>query len=181
MIYQHIWDFLTENPLSALTVAALQKSSCSHLYDDLRDDDLYKLLFRQMHEKVEEYFMNPLSMNAKDTLFDLALSVGDFYQDKKIILKQIEQELYRSRRVLCDFYVYTQPTIQLILNQLQVQSIVLNNIPIVERLPIPSAGIFLFMQVLLGYFVHTFIHSIDEESLMTAFNDKLSYIDIFSC
>lgn len=179
MIYQHIWDFLKENPLSALTVEALKKTSRSHLYDDLRDEDLHKLLFKQIHEKVEAYFKNPLSMNPKDTLFDLALSVSDFYQDKKTILKQIEQELYVSAGVLCDFYVYTQPTVQLILNKVPIQSIVLNNVPIVERLSIPTAGRILFMQALLGYFIHIFIHSLDEESLMAAFNDKLNYIDLF--
>ncbi|CAO5680870.1 MAG: hypothetical protein NEHIOOID_01233 [Holosporales bacterium] len=177
MIYQHIWDFLKENPLSALTIDALKKTSRSHLYDDLRDEDLYKLLFKQIHEKVEEYFTHPISMNPKDTLFDLALSASDFYQDKKTTLKQIEQELYVSASVLCDLYVYTQPTVQLILNKLQIQSLVLNNVPIVERLSIPTAGRILFMQGLLGYFIHMFIHSLDEEALMAAFNDKLNYFD----
>lgn len=177
MQYQQIWDFLQKNPLSDLTVNRLKDFSGSDAYNTLNDDDLYKLLFKQVQEKVEAYFLDNFSMDTKDTLFDLILSTYDFYQEKKVIFQKIEQEIIFSPKILCDLYVYTLPTVQLILDKLSIQSVTINEIPIILQLRIPPAGIFLFMQALLGYIIHIFIHSIDEESFMIAVNNKLGPID----
>lgn len=176
-MYEHIWNFLNEHPFEKLTVQNLKDFSQSDLFDNLNDQDLFRLLFKELEDIVDDIEIDE-TLEKKDQLFDLFLTVSDLYQDRRLTLQKIEKASLKAPSHLKDAYTYSSPIIDSVIKKIGIESIGLkaDGLPLISALSLPTFMNTISLYGLSCYYLYLFLHEEDFEKVLSSFQEKLTFI-----
>jgi hypothetical protein len=194
-----LWAFIKIRPLSSLTIKNIRffvKNNMTifeeddHFFDthlQINDADLFRLLFSEVEDTLEIIQIDQ-DLSLQDQLFDFLMTATDLYQDRKEIIKKLENEVLSSPPHLKDFIYHGHRLSKNIFRRFNIKHmhIPLKEIPFIAefcpnyRAPIPKTLHAETFALLLLHFIKIWIQDTSEfgDKTMSDFNQALTRINI---
>lgn len=195
--FNSLWSFIKNHSLSSLTIkniALFIKSDLDHFQDDalffdthlqLNDADLFRLFFSELEDALKNIQIDT-ELSLQDQLFDFLMNAADSYQDRKNIIRKLENEVLSSPKHLKDFIFYGRRLSKKIFTRFTIDNvqIPLKEIPFISDFipnysaPIPKALHAETFSLLLLYFIKSWLQDDSEfsDKTMSDFNQALTLI-----